>query len=332
MCILIDCGTKPTPSSIYHLWKSFDRNPAIGGICGEIYAEIGDGCTNLLNPLVAAQNFEYKMSNILDKPLESVFGYISVLPGAFSAYRYKALLGKPLEQYFKGEALHGSEDIFAANMYLAEDRILCFEIVTKVREAWLLKYVKSAKAETDVPDSTPEFISQRRRWLNGSFFASVHALTHWFYIFRSGHNGARKALLCVEFAYNLVNLFFSWFNIGFFYLTFFFLIGGIAKDDPIGSNVSLNDPFFFNGVRYGKTIFPVAQGFYIISVVIVFICSLGNRPQGSKWLYNMCIFFFALIMFLMLFVGSFSIYNTMQQINMSSTSFGQALQVCVGDP
>jgi cellulose synthase/poly-beta-1,6-N-acetylglucosamine synthase-like glycosyltransferase len=24
---------------------------------------------------VAAQNFEYKMSNILDKPLESIFGY-----------------------------------------------------------------------------------------------------------------------------------------------------------------------------------------------------------------------------------------------------------------
>ena len=34
---------------------------------------------NLLNPLVAAQNFEYKMSNILDKPLESLFGYITVL-------------------------------------------------------------------------------------------------------------------------------------------------------------------------------------------------------------------------------------------------------------
>jgi chitin synthase len=57
--------------------------------------------------------------------------------------------------------MHGSggdADVFAANMYLAEDRILCFELVTKRNENWILKYVKSAKAETDVPDNLAEFI------------------------------------------------------------------------------------------------------------------------------------------------------------------------------
>ena len=112
---------------------------------------------NLLNPLVASQNFEYKMSNILDKPLESVFGYITVLPGALSAYRYHALQNDetghgPLSQYFKGETLHGQHaDVFTANMYLAEDRILCWELVAKRNERWVLKYVKGCKGETDVP-------------------------------------------------------------------------------------------------------------------------------------------------------------------------------------
>ena len=35
--------------------------------------------TNSILYVVAAQNFEYKISGILDKPTESLFGYISVL-------------------------------------------------------------------------------------------------------------------------------------------------------------------------------------------------------------------------------------------------------------
>lgn len=157
ICILLDVGTKPGSTSLYHLWKAFDTDSDVAGACGEIVAMKGKAWLGLLNPLVASQNFEYKMSNILDKPLESVFGYITVLPGALSAYRYHALQNDktghgPLNQYFKGETLHGQNaDVFTANMYLAEDRILCWELVAKRGERWVLKYVKQCKGETDVP-------------------------------------------------------------------------------------------------------------------------------------------------------------------------------------
>ena len=175
VCVLLDVGTKPTGTSIYELYKTFEKHPNVGGACGEIYADTGRFGAQLFNPIVAAQNFEYKMSNILDKPFESVFGLISVLPGAFSAYRYEAVANHPdgtgpLAAYFHGELMNlpgQSASIFDRNKFLAEDRILAFEIVVKRGCRWRLQYVKSAKAGTDVPNRVPEFISQRRRWLNG---------------------------------------------------------------------------------------------------------------------------------------------------------------------
>lgn len=236
VCILLDVGTKPGSKSLYHLWKAFDTDSSVAGACGEIIAGKGKGWLGLLNPLVASQNFEYKMSNILDKPLESVFGYITVLPGALSAYRYYALQNDatghgPLSQYFKGETLHGQDaDVFTANMYLAEDRILCWELVAKRNEQWILKYVKSATGETDVPgkilitniekstinsclDAVPEFISQRRRWLNGAFFAAVYSLIHFRQIWRTDHTIMRKVLLHIEFVYQFVSLLFTYFSL-----------------------------------------------------------------------------------------------------------------------
>ena len=73
--------------------------------------------------------------------------------------------------------------------------------------------MKGAIGETDVPDSLPEFISQRRRWLNGSFFAATYAIAHVGQIMRSGHSFPRKVVLLIETVYNVVNLIFAWFSI-----------------------------------------------------------------------------------------------------------------------
>ncbi|CAD6504784.1 BgTH12-00287 [Blumeria graminis f. sp. triticale] len=291
ICILLDVGTKPGGNSLYHLWKAFDTDSNVAGACGEIKAMKGKYGSGLLNPLVASQNFEYKMSNILDKPLESVFGYITVLPGALSAYRYHALQNDhtghgPLSQYFKGETLHGQDaDVFTANMYLAEDRILCWELVAKRDEKWVLKYVKSCTGETDVPDTVPEFVSQRRRWLNGAFFAAVYSLVHFRQIWYTDHTIGRKILLHIEFIYQFLNLVFTYFSLANFYLTFYFVAGSLS--DP------RIDPF---GHRIGLVLFIVFRYALILLICTQFILSMGNRPQGSRKLYLTSMIIYAIIM------------------------------------
>jgi chitin synthase len=222
ICILIDAGTKPGRKSLLELWKAFYNDKDLGGACGEIHCLLGKRWEKLRNPLVAAQNFEYKISNILDKPLESSFGYVTVLPGAFSAYRYRAIMGRPLEQYFHGDhtlskklGKKGIEgmNIFKKNMFLAEDRILCFELVAKAGCKWHSTYVKAAKAETDVPETAPEFISQRRRWLNGSFAAGLYSMMHFGRIYKSGHGIVRLFFLHIQAIYIFCTTLMSWFSL-----------------------------------------------------------------------------------------------------------------------
>ncbi|KAJ5895392.1 Chitin synthase A [Penicillium taxi] len=296
ICILLDVGTKPEPTALYHLWKAFDQNSNVAGAAGEIKAGKGKGMLGLLNPLVASQNFEYKMSNILDKPLESVFGYITVLPGALSAYRFFALQNDadghgPLNQYFKGETLHGQDaDVFTANMYLAEDRILCWELVAKREERWVLKFVKNAVGTTDVPDTIPEFISQRRRWLNGAFFAAVYSNFNAKQIWATDHSLGRKILLNIEFVYQFFNLVFTYFGLANFYLAFYFIAGSLTNEkvDPFGHNMGL---YIFYVLRYAC----------VLVMALQFIVSLGNRPQGAKNLYLTGIIVYAVIMFYTIF-------------------------------
>lgn len=291
VCLLLDVGTMPQPRSIYRLWNEFDRDPSVGGACGEIVASKGKLWRELLNPLVAAQNFEYKLSNVLDKPMESAFGYISVLPGAFSAYRYEALQNDfmghgPLDTYFKGEKLHGGDadaDIFTSNMYLAEDRILAWELVTKRENAWLLRYTKWAQAETDVPETLSELISQRRRWLNGSFFTSIHAIMKFGYIYRSKHSIGRKILLHVEMLYQLAQLVFSWFSLANYFITFFVLAELVS-----------------NSVHWVHIPAIICEYIYLALLIYCFLLSMGNRPQGNKFGYALSMVIFSVLMLFMM--------------------------------
>lgn len=318
--VLLDVGTKPDNHAVYNLWKAFDRDLNVAGAAGEIKAMKGKAWLNLTNPLVALQNFEYKMSNILDKPLESLFGYISVLPGALSAYRYIALRNHedgtgPLALYFKGEDLlksgleaavkkNSKSNFFEANMYLAEDRILCWELVAKKDERWVLKFVKLATGETDVPESLAEFLSQRRRWINGAFFAALYSLRNGGRIWATDHLWARKFFLCVEFGYQFVTLVFSFFSLSNFYLTFYFLTGSLIDEKALGKHG-------------GFWIFTLFNYLCIGTLTSLFIASIGNRPQALRLIFKTLIILLTVCALYALIVGFYFVFHTISEFGAS---------------
>lgn len=134
-------------------------------------------------------------------------------------------------------------------------------------------------------DSVPEFVSQRRRWLNGAFFAAVYSLVHFRQILATDHTVARKVLLHIEFVYQFLQLLFTYFSLANFYLTFYFVAGGLADKtvDPFGHNIGL---YIFTILRYACVLLTSTQ----------FILSLGNRPQGAKKMYFSSMIVYGIIM------------------------------------
>ena len=174
-------------------------------------------------------------------------------------------------------------------MYLAEDRILCFELAAKAHEGWVMKYVRGARGVTDVPDRLTEFISQRRRWLNGAFFSAVYALTHSFQYAKTSHSFLRKIVLGIATFYSFVNMLFNWFGLANFYIFFRVLTQGLeGKAFGMAKIGILNE---------------ILHYVYIGTLVSCFILALGNRPQGSPWKYRAVVVIFALLTLYMLVAG-----------------------------
>lgn len=148
-------------------------------------------------------------------------------------------------------------------------------------------------------DSVPEFISQRRRWLNGAFFAAVYSLVHFRQVWGTDHTVARKVLLHIEFVYQFIQLLFTYFSLANYYLAFYFLCGGLSDPqvDPFGHNVAF---YIFTILRY----------ILILLTSMQFILSLGNRPQGAKKLYMASIATYSVIMIYTVFATIWIIIHT----------------------
>jgi chitin synthase len=290
--MLLDVGTMPHPDALFRLYECMKLDPHVAGCCGEIVPMD----PKIYNMTEGAQVVEYKYAHIFDKALECVIGYITVLPGAFSAYSWAALNGKALwDDYFKSLCHPEQMNAYYSNIYLAEDRVLCLALVSTQGKQYTLKYVRSSVAETDVPEDFFKLLAQRRRWINGSWFALIDTLNNRKRINKSGHTCYRKCWLWFLMGYYTLNVIFSWFMVGAFFLAMAVMTRKLTN--VISDNTGLSEGFMY----------VVYSGFvvvYLILLIINFFLAMGVKPHMAQGPYRWLPRFFA---FYMMFIIALTI-------------------------
>lgn len=132
-----------------------------------------------------------------------------------------------------------------------------------------------------------ELISQRRRWLNGSFAASIYSLVHFFRIYKSNHGIIRLFFFHLQALYNVFTLVFTWFALANLWLTFSIIINFLP--DSLLVNSSDGVKIALHWLNLG------CKWVYVFFLVLQFVLALGNRPKGEKATYIASFIVFGLL-------------------------------------
>lgn len=169
-CFQIDTGTILETDAFSEMCTAFDADPNTAGIASNVMiAPPRDG-----NLLECFQSGDFAVQKTIRWPSEVFSGFLSVIPGQFSALRWRAFtrsqaLGEPSpkDRYLRGRT---SDSATERMMYLSEDRIMGFELATEPGTRNRLNFAPKADCHTDTCNTLTELLHQRRRWLNGSLF------------------------------------------------------------------------------------------------------------------------------------------------------------------
>lgn len=174
-CVQIDAGTVIAEPAYGELVARMRREPDIGALAT---------CIMTTRPHEGAiflstwQYIDFVLQKSLHWPFETATGHLSVIPGQFCMFRWRALQRQedpiasdegargPIDAYLRGLA---TTKPLEKVMYLAEDRVIGNEIVLSRGGAnWRLVYAPEAHAVTDACETVGELMRQRRRWNNSA--------------------------------------------------------------------------------------------------------------------------------------------------------------------
>ncbi|SBS39239.1 Chitin synthase [Marinomonas spartinae] len=182
-CYQIDAGTVLAKGTLQNMSSAFMHYPQTVAFSNNVLIE----SENPFDFLESFQVFDFILQKAILWPSESFFGYLSVIPGQFCAIRYDGFdkskiegESTPKERYLRG--LECSSP-FEKTMYMAEDRMMGFELLVQNQSDNRLEYNPQSTCYTDKCDSIDEFLSQRRRWCNSAFMCRIwmmfNMLRYW---------------------------------------------------------------------------------------------------------------------------------------------------------
>lgn len=200
-CYQIDAGTIIDPSALASLIENMNAKPRVGALAPCVLIpppKAGGGLAE------AWQYMDFMMQKAFGWPFEVLTGHLSVVPGQFSVFRWRALQGTAAERLSCPDPssapivnyLRGPEDDrpLEAIMYLAEDRVVSTELVLARNSKWTVEYCAESNATTDACDTFSELLRQRRRWVNSTLACRVSLLSKMFeYLARSDRKASHKA-------------------------------------------------------------------------------------------------------------------------------------------
>jgi chitin synthase len=202
----------------------------------------------------------------------------------------------PLNQFLRGckDEFGDVDNIMScatANKYLAEDRIMCLEIIAKKKKEWIIRYIPGAKCLTDPPLSLVDLVKQRRRWFNGSMFATFHVMGSMCRIWkRSCRSFFRNILFMYLYMYMLVLLFLSFILVGLFYAAFSIFMRATFSSDDCYSITSVAN---------------VLENLYLIFLFGVLMLSTTVNVDWAEWGFRVCSVFMGAFTILMVVASVF---------------------------
>ena len=159
LILCVDADSRLEPGSLRRMVNRI-RSPRVAAVAGQVRVR------NRHNLLTQLQSLEYQMGNGAVRMGQSYFGTILVIAGALGLFRRSAMEEVLLRNINDPCGNPGAASGPYEGNTFAEDFDLSLSILSL---GGRIVYEPLAVSFTTAPDSVPSLISQRYRWLRGSF-------------------------------------------------------------------------------------------------------------------------------------------------------------------